>query len=69
MVVSDLGTGICAPRFGNQRVVWWSGVAATLGIGQFALAGNTAVAFAGAALSGVSVAIVYPLAMSAETRI
>ncbi len=68
MAITRLSGDVLATRFGDQRVVWWSCVAATLGIGLFALAGNTAVAFAGAALSGVGVAIVYPLAMSAAAR-
>ncbi len=52
-------------RFSEQLIVQVSGLAAAAGIALFALASNTMVAFAGAALSGMGVAIVYPLAVTA----
>ena len=52
-------------RFSEQLIVQVSGLAAAAGIALFSLAPNTIVAFAGAALSGMGVAIVYPLAVTA----
>jgi len=52
-------------RFSEQLIVQVSGLAAAAGIALFSLAPNTMVAFAGAALSGMGVAIVYPLAVTA----
>ena len=57
-----------AARYGDVAVVRWSGVAATLGIALFALAPNVPAAFAAAAVSGMGVAIVYPLTVSAAAR-
>jgi len=68
MAITRLSGDYLAARFGDEFIVRWSGIAATIGIGVFALAGNNAVAFAGATLSGLGVAIVYPLAMSAAAR-
>ena len=47
-------------KFSEQLIVQVSGLAASAGIIVFALAPNSLVAFAGAALSGMGVAIVYP---------
>lgn len=55
-------------RFSEQSIVQASGLAAAAGIALFSLAPNTIVAFAGAALSGMGVAIVYPLAVTAAAR-
>lgn len=49
-------------------IVQVSGVAAAAGVALFALAPNVVVAFLGAALSGMGVAIVYPLAVTAAAR-
>jgi len=57
-----------ADRFGDLAVVRASGAAATVGVALFALAPNVPIAYAGAALSGAGVAIVYPLAVSAAAR-
>jgi MFS family permease len=57
-----------AERFGDLAIVRLSGVAATLGITLFALAPTVIIAYGAAALSGMGVAIVYPLAVSAAAR-
>ncbi len=54
--------------FGERFIVQVSGIAATAGIVLFALAPNAIVAFVAAALSGMGVAIVYPLAVTAAAR-
>lgn len=51
--------------FSEQLIVQVSGIAAAAGIALFAMAPNVFVAFLGAALSGMGVAIVYPLAITA----
>ncbi|MBX2825163.1 MAG: MFS transporter [Gammaproteobacteria bacterium] len=68
MAVTRLSGDFLASRLGSEFIVRWSGVAATAGIGIFALAGNNVVAFIGATLAGLGVAIVYPLAMTAAAR-
>lgn len=55
-------------RFPAERIVQVSGVAATLGIVIFALSSNIFVAMIGAAISGMGVAIVYPIAITAAAR-
>lgn len=55
-------------RVAAHTIVQCSGVAAAVGIVVFALAPNIIVAFIGAAISGVGVAIVYPLAVTAAAR-
>ena len=55
-------------KFGAKLIVQVSGIAATAGIVLFALAPNVQVAFLAAALSGMGVAIVYPLAVTAAAR-
>ena len=55
-------------RFSALRIVQVSGVAATLGIVIFALSPNVFVAIIGAAISGMGVAIVYPIAITAAAR-
>lgn len=57
-----------AVRFGDLNIVRVSGVASTAGIALFALAPSVPWAFAGAALSGAGVAIVFPLAVSAAAN-
>lgn len=54
-----------ADRFGDYRMLLVSSIAATIGIALFALSPNVLVAFFAAALSGMGVAIVYPLAVRA----
>ncbi len=51
--------------YGDYSVTRISGAAATLGIAVFALSQTPVMAFFGAALAGLGVAIVYPLAMTA----
>lgn len=68
MAVTRLNGDAIAARFGDFSVIVFSGLAATSGIALFALAPNVTWAFFGAALAGVGVAIVYPLAMSAAAR-
>ncbi len=55
-------------RFGPLNVARVSAVAATVGICTFALAPTVLIAFIGALLSGLGVAIVYPLCMTAAAR-
>lgn len=52
-------------RFGAPRVAQVSGVSTAIGITLFALSPNIGVAYVGALLSGLGVAIMYPLTMSA----
>lgn len=54
--------------FSEKLIVQVSGVAAAAGVALFALSPNVTVAFLGAALSGMGVAIVYPLAITAAAR-
>ena len=68
MAVTRLSGDAIADRVGDLAVVRVSGLAATAGVALFALAPNVPVAFAGSALAGVGVAIVYPLAVSAAAR-
>ena len=51
-----------------QLIVLVSGISACVGITVFSLAPNPTVAFIGAALSGMGVAIVYPTAVTAAAR-
>jgi len=55
-------------RVAAQLIVQISGLAATLGIVIFALSSSIYVAMLGAAISGMGVAIVYPLAVTAAAR-
>lgn len=57
-----------AVRFGDLNIVKVSGIASTAGIALFALAPSIPWAFAGAALSGAGVAIVFPLAVTAAAN-
>jgi MFS family permease len=57
-----------AVRFGDLNIVRVSGIASTAGIVVFALAPSIPWAFAGAALSGAGVAIVFPLAVTAAAN-
>ena len=52
-------------KLGPVTVVRLSGIAASAGIGLFAISPTAPVAFAGAALAGLGVAIVYPISMTA----
>ncbi len=65
MAVTRFSGDALLERFGASRVAWVSGISATLGVTVFALATNVPVAFLGALLSGLGVAVVYPLTMSA----
>lgn len=55
-------------RVAARTIVQCSGVASAIGISVFALAPNLIVAYIGAAISGIGVAIVYPLAVTAAAR-
>jgi len=55
-------------RYPSKLIVQVSGVAAAAGIALFALSVNEVMAMFGAALSGMGVAIVYPLAVTAAAR-
>jgi len=55
-------------RYPSKLIVQVSGVAAAAGIALFALSINQPMAMFGAALSGMGVAIVYPLAVTAAAR-
>ncbi len=62
-----LGDGLI-DRFGAVAIARVSAVAATLGITLFSLSVSVPMAFVAAALSGLGVAIVYPLAMTAAAE-
>ena len=68
MAITRLSGDYIADRFGELTVVRTSGLAATLGIGLFAMAPSPLWAFVAAAISGAGVAIVFPLAMSAAAN-
>lgn len=68
MAVTRLSGDAIAARVGDHAVVRASGLAATAGVTLFALAPTVPLAFAGAALAGAGVAIVYPLAVTAAAR-
>ncbi len=68
MAIVRLSGDSIAERFGDFNVMRISGLAASAGIALFAMAPNVTVAFLGAALSGMGVAIVYPLAVTAAAR-
>lgn len=68
MAVVRLSGDSIRGQVSEQRIVQASGIAATAGIALFALAPNVTIAFIGAALSGMGVAIVYPLAITAAAR-
>jgi len=68
MAATRLSGDRIADRFGDLAVVRCSGLAAACGIALFAMAPTVPMAYAGAALSGAGVAIVYPLAISAAAR-
>ena len=68
MAATRLAGDRIADRLGELAVVRRSGLAATAGVALFALAPNVPLAFAGAALAGAGVAIVYPLAVTAAAR-
>lgn len=55
-------------QYGERFIVQVSGIAATAGVVLFALSPNAMIAFAAAAISGMGVAIVYPLAVTAAAR-
>jgi len=55
-------------RYAAHLIVQVSGTAAALGVVIFALSSNIFVAMIGAAISGMGVAIVYPLAVTAAAR-
>ena len=57
-----------AERFGDVTIVRVSGIAASLGVAIFALAPSASIAFVGATLAGMGVAVVYPLSVSAAAR-
>lgn len=68
MAIVRLSGDSLATRFGDLNTVRVSGVASTVGILLFALAPSIPWAFAGAALSGAGVAIVFPLAVTAAAN-
>lgn len=68
MTIMRLSGDFLAEQFGELRIVRLSNLAAMAGITVFAIAPNTEVAMLGAALSGLGVAIVYPLSISVAAR-
>ena len=68
MAVTRLLGDAITDRIGEQSVVRWSGLAASLGIGLFALAPDPVWAFIAAAIAGAGVAIVFPLTVSAAAN-
>ncbi len=68
MAVTRLSGDWLNERFGALAVARVSAISATIGIAVFALAPNVPTAFVGAVFSGLGVAIVYPLAMTAAAR-
>ena len=65
MAVTRLSGDAIVERMGEYRVVRWSGLASSIGIGLFAMAPNPLWAFIAAAIAGAGVAIVFPLTVSA----
>ncbi|MEE9336344.1 MAG: MFS transporter [Granulosicoccaceae bacterium] len=63
-----LSGDMLADRFGAYTIVRTSGLAAAAGIILFAMAPSVPVALLGAALSGLGVAVVYPMAVTAAAR-
>ncbi|MFK7858902.1 MAG: MFS transporter [Granulosicoccus sp.] len=68
MAAVRLSGDAISERFGETAVIRASGLAATLGIGLFAMAPNTFWVFVAAAVSGAGVAIVFPLAVTAAAN-
>jgi len=68
MAVVRLCGDAIGDRYPSKLIVQVSGVAAAVGIALFALSSNQVMAMFGAALSGMGVAIVYPLAVTAAAR-
>lgn len=68
MAVVRLSGDAISERYQESTIVRWSGMAAMIGIGLFALAPNTLWAFAAAAIAGAGVAIVFPLAVTAAAN-
>jgi len=68
MAITRLGGDWLATRFGDVPLVRASALCGIAGTVLFALAPSTTLAFAGAALAGAGVAVVFPLAVSAAAR-
>ena len=68
MAITRLSGDWLVERYGPLLVARVSCLSATFGIALFALAPNVIVAFVAALFSGLGVAIVYPLAMTAAAR-
>jgi MFS family permease len=68
MAAARLSGDWLAERIGVARLMLLSTISATVGITLFALAPNVTVAFIAAALSGLGVAAVYPMAITAAAR-
>ncbi len=69
MAIVRLAGDNIAVRFGDVQVVRLSGLSAAIGMALLATATSVPVALLGAVLTGVGVAIVYPLTMSAVARL
>lgn len=68
MAAVRLSGDAISERYQESTIVRFSGIAAMIGIGMFALAPSTLWAFAAAALAGAGVAIVFPLAVTAAAN-
>jgi len=68
MAITRLFGDSIAQAIGDQQVVLYSGLAAFIGLLVFSLAPTVSWALVGATLSGLGVAIVYPLSVSAAAR-
>lgn len=68
MAAVRLSGDAISERYQESTIVRFSGMAAMIGIGLFALAPNTLWAFAAAAIAGAGVAIVFPLAVTAAAN-
>jgi len=68
MAAVRLSGDALAERFGVANLIRISTLSAAAGITLFAMAPNIPFAFAGAALSGLGVALVYPMAITAAAR-
>jgi len=68
MAAVRLSGDYLAERFGVARLINVSTISAAAGITLFAMAPNIPFAFIGAALSGLGVALVYPMAITAAAR-
>ena len=68
MALTRLNGDWLIEKFGAVRVARISAISGTVGIALFAVSPNTTVAFVAALLSGLGVAIIYPICVTAAAR-